>query len=246
MLVKQTWRVLPLLITSGQAHMAVDRWLLTQVSQGRHPPTLRFYQWQPAAISLGYHQRTYPDWSACQWQGQPLEVVRRPTGGRAVLHQGDLTYAVVAPVESAQRVQAYQLICQFLIAGWRSLGVELQFGSMHQSNHDNPNCFAAATTADLVLPTGHKLIGSAQAWRGQTVLQHGSIRLNPDPELGYQVFGRRQGSFDPFVPPLADPPRPASVVAALLNAAQQCFETELELQPLTPAEWQDILQLIHD
>ena len=67
--------------------MAIDRWLLQQHRAGKMPSTLRFYTWSPAAISLGYHQRDYPSfWEQLTWKGQPLDMVRRPTGGRAVLH----------------------------------------------------------------------------------------------------------------------------------------------------------------
>ncbi len=77
--------------------MAIDAWLLEQHDLGKHPPTLRFYTWEPAAISLGYHQRRWPQyWQGLTGQGQPLDMVRRPSGGRAVLHQGDLTYAVIS------------------------------------------------------------------------------------------------------------------------------------------------------
>ncbi|MEO1299948.1 MAG: lipoate--protein ligase family protein, partial [Cyanobacteria bacterium J06636_16] len=78
--------------------MAVDTWLLDQLIAGQQPPTLRFYRWRPAAISLGYHQKRWPaTWRALSWQDQPVDLVKRPTGGRAVLHQGDLTYAIALP-----------------------------------------------------------------------------------------------------------------------------------------------------
>ncbi|HEY9649888.1 MAG TPA: lipoate--protein ligase family protein, partial [Coleofasciculaceae cyanobacterium] len=76
--------------------MAIDQWLLEQHRIGNHPPVVRFYTWASPTISLGYHQRRWPVfWQQLTWQGIPLDLVRRPTGGRAVLHQGDLTYMVV-------------------------------------------------------------------------------------------------------------------------------------------------------
>lgn len=173
--------------------MAIDQWLLEEHRQGKHPPTLRFYTWLPVAISLGYHQRRYPEfWQTLTWQGKAVDLVRRPSGGRAVLHQGDLTYAVVTSGLSGNRIQDYQTICEFLIRGWRSLGVELGFGNagrgyIHSYVH-NPNCFGTATVADLVLADGTKLIGSAQLRRDQAILQHGSMRLTPDRGLFEQVF----------------------------------------------------------
>ncbi len=186
----KVWRLIPLLEAAGTVQMAIDSWLLEQHQSGKHPPTLRFYTWSPAAISLGYHQHQYPEyWQNLTWQGKKLDLVRRPSGGRAVLHQGDLTYAVVTSALTGNRLEAYQKICEFLIQGWRSLGVELQYGTAGRGYIHNPNCFGTATSADLVLTDGSKLIGSAQLRRGKTILQHGSIRLQPDAKLFAEVFG---------------------------------------------------------
>jgi lipoate---protein ligase len=88
----QQWRLMPMVRGSGALQMAIDRWLLDQCTHHKHPPTLRFYTWSPAAISLGRLQKQWPDhWHNLAWQGQPIDIVRRPTGGRAVLHAGDLT-----------------------------------------------------------------------------------------------------------------------------------------------------------
>lgn len=213
--------------------MAIDRWLLEQHRLGLHPPTLRFYRWRPAAISLGFHQKRCPEaWRNLRWADPPVELVRRPSGGRAVLHQGDLTYAVIASGFAGSRMQAYQDICAFLIQGWRSLGVELAYGEAGRGYIHSPNCFGTATGADLVTPEGIKLIGSAQLRLGRAILQHGSMRLAPDLELFRQVFGTE----------VADFPLPASdrVVEALTQAAQSCFGIQLQTNPLTQAEWQDI------
>lgn len=159
--------------------MAIDQWLFDQCHLGNIPPTLRFYTWTPAAISLGRNQHTWPEhWHHLTWLGKPIDLVRRPTGGRAVLHEGDLTYAIALPHPTRNRRQAYQDLCQFLIQGWRKLGVDLDFGEARRSYTQKANCFATATNADLVLQDGFKLIGSAQAWQDQTVLQHGSMRLD--------------------------------------------------------------------
>jgi lipoate-protein ligase A len=222
--------------------MAIDRWLLEQHQLGLHPATLRFYTWSPPAISIGYHQFNWPQhWQQLMWRGVPLDMVRRPTGGRAVLHQGDLTYAVVTSGIAGSRVQVYQQICQFLLQGWRSLGIELHYGSTGRGYIHNPSCFSTATGADLVLANGYKLIGSAQLRRKEAVLQHGSIRLQPDTELFTQVFGTQ--SFSPTQLPL--PQRgealTQSVSEALISAASDCFRVQLVPQPLCEAEWKAIL-----
>ncbi|WP_263971779.1 lipoyl protein ligase domain-containing protein [Leptolyngbya ohadii] len=98
--------------------------MLEQHHQHGHPATLRFYTWHPAAISLGYHQRQFPpQWCELTWNDRPLDLVRRPSGGRAVLHQGELTYAVITSGLSGTRRSAYQQICEFLIRGWRSIAI---------------------------------------------------------------------------------------------------------------------------
>lgn len=234
------WRLIPPLRTSGPLQMAIDAWLFEQHSQGLHPPTLRFYTWHPIAISLGYHQRQFPaHWQTLYWADQAIELVRRPTGGRAVLHQGDLTYAVITSGLPSKRQDAYQQLCEFLIQGWRSLGVELFYGEAGRGYIHNPNCFGTATAADLVLADGSKFIGSAQLRRGHAVLQHGSMRLNQSASLFQAIFGT-----DPQLPQL-----PLSLdssdlqeraIAHLVEAATTCFQAEFRIAPFTPDEWHRI------
>ncbi|NCJ08180.1 lipoate--protein ligase family protein [Synechococcales cyanobacterium C] len=226
------WRLIPPFEAPGWQHMAVDAWLLRQCAQGRHPPVLRFYTWSPAALSLGYHQQHWPPhWHQLQWQGCPLPLVRRPTGGRGVLHQGDLTYAVVCPSPTGHRRQTYEFICEFLIRGWQTLGFSLDYGQGGRGYAQQPHCFGTATTADLVLSNGTKWIGSAQAWSRQTVLQHGSIRLNPDPHLWQQVF------CEPLPPPLdSEIPHRSEVSSTLTAAAEDWFQVQFQIQPLSVAE----------
>ncbi|OKH19475.1 biotin--protein ligase [Hydrococcus rivularis NIES-593] len=236
------WRLIPLLEATGEMQMAIDRWLLQQHRQGKHPPTLRFYTWSPAAISVGYHQHHYPEhWRQLTWQGKPIDLVRRPTGGRAVLHQGDLTYMVVASGIPGRRTEVYQKICEFLVRGWRSLGIELRYGSAGRGYIHNPNCFGTATNADLVAPDGRKLIGSAQLRQGNAILQHGSILLSPDRLLFRQVFG--DSAPEPVNLPIQLAETRMSqqvVVQALTEAASQCFGIELVTRPLSEIELQEI------
>lgn len=222
--------------------MAIDRWLLQQHRQGTHPSTLRFYTWSPVAISLGYHQRRYPTfWQDLTWQGKPIDLVRRPTGGRAVLHQGDLTYMVVTSDISGKQIEVYEKICQFLIEGWRSLGVELHYGYAKTGYIDQPNCFSTATGADLVTSDGQKLIGSAQLRQGEAILQHGSIQLSPERELWNQVF--HKSAPETLKLPIAYPKEQLikMLLQDLTDAARRCFGVEFLTQPLSEDEWQEIL-----
>jgi lipoate-protein ligase A len=235
--VKQVWRLIPWLEFPGNVQMAIDNWLLEQHLLGKQPPTLRFYNWSPAAISLGYHQYKYPEhWQHLIWEGEKLDIVRRPSGGRAVLHQGDLTYAVVTSGLGESRLQAYSQICEFLIQGWRSLGVELDYGKSGRGYIHNPNCFGTATNADLILANGKKLIGSAQLRRGEAILQHGSMQLNPDADLFQQVFGLELERTTSLSFNLTR----EEIMTALITAAGEHFQVEIEAKPLTEDEWQVI------
>ncbi|MFM7408085.1 MAG: biotin/lipoate A/B protein ligase family protein [Cuspidothrix sp.] len=234
----RVWRLIPTLMASGDVQMAIDSWLLTQHELGKHPSTLRFYTWSPPAISLGYHQRQYPEfWQNLTCNGEKLDLVRRPTGGRAVLHQGDLTYTVVTSGLRGNHLDVYAKICEFLIQGWRSLGVDLSYGQAGRGYIHNPNCFGTATGADLVLGGGYKLIGSAQLRRGDAVLQHGSMRLNPDADLFTKVFN--QEFFDTGkLPPNINQ---ETIINALLESACNCFGIEIQIEPLSPEEWKEIM-----
>jgi lipoate---protein ligase len=167
-----------------------------------------------------------------------------------VLHAGDLTYCIVLSHRSGHRRQAYEYICEFLIRGWRSLGVALHYGHAGRGYHQQVNCFESATSADLVTPDGIKLIGSAQAWRGHTVLQHGSMQLAFDRGLHDLVFGDRSvsdsdsASTEEPLKPFANVPLDDAIVAALTSAAVEHFGIEFRHEPITAAEWQAIERFV--
>jgi lipoate---protein ligase len=228
----QPWRLIPPITASGAQQMAIDRWLLDRHCQGGHPPTLRFYDWEPVAISLGYHQKQYPaQWETLQWDDCSIELVKRPTGGRAVLHQGDLTYAIITSGLSAKRRESYEQICRFLIQGWQTLGVELHYGDAGRGYIQNPNCFGTATAADLVMADGAKFIGSAQLHQDGAILQHGSMRLAQDTDLFEQVFGERSP-----MPQLPQHLTQPAIIQALTDAAADCFDAPFTIAPLTQEE----------
>ncbi|MEL6815288.1 MAG: lipoate--protein ligase family protein, partial [Cyanobacteria bacterium J06598_3] len=231
-----TWRLIPSFEGTGLEQMAIDSWLLDQHVKGLQPPSLRFYTWRSPTLSLGYHQRQFPEaWKTLQWQGQPVDLVRRPTGGRAVLHQGDLTYALITSGLKGSRREVYQQLCQFLIEGWQTLGISLAFGAARRGYIHNPNCFGTATAADLVMDDGYKLIGSAQVYRNGCVLQHGSIRLRPDTALFQLIFGE-QVSLPNLPKALRAVENQHKITAALTKAAEVQFLSTFQSQPLTPAE----------
>ncbi len=158
--------------------MAMDLWLAENCAQ----PLLRLYRWQPWAVSLGYHQSVEEiDEPRCRADG--IEVVRRPTGGRAVLHAEELTYCVTVPADHpwyGEPVQTvYRRINEALCAGLRRLAPDLSTTSAATGAYArNPACFATSVRYEIALQ-GRKLVGSAQRRLPGGLLQHGSILLGP-------------------------------------------------------------------
>ena len=184
--------LLPDLVLQGAWQMAIDHWLLEAVNAGRSAVVLRFYRWPWPVLSLGRHQRRYPaHWNTLAQHGQ-LELVRRPSGGMAVLHWGGLTYALVLPrriLPNGSCVEHYRFCCRWLQQGCATCGMPLRFGRSPASLGGN-HCFSRATAADLVDDDGgHKRIGNAQLRCTHAVLQHGEILLHPEPRLWRQLFG---------------------------------------------------------
>ncbi len=200
-------QLLPSLELAGAWQMAIDAWMLEQ-----RRPLLRLYRWRRPTLSLGHHQRRLePCWLALARSGA-IELVRRPSGGRAVLHGGDLTYALVWPEAGGNREQVYRQACGWLQQAFAAFGQPLQFGRQAASSQRS-SCFALSTAADLVHGDGRKRVGSAQLWRQGCLLQHGSIQLEPAAALWQQLFGVAPPSLAPL--PLAG----RQLEAALIESA---------------------------
>ncbi|MFM1841802.1 MAG: hypothetical protein RLZZ490_535, partial [Cyanobacteriota bacterium] len=199
--------------------------------------TLRFYDWSATTISLGCFQKSWPDdWRRLTWQAKPLELVKRPTGGRAVLHQDSLTYSLVMPKGKRKRQDLYPCICQFLIQAWQRLGVELTFGGAGRGYIHNPSCFNTATAADLVATTGDKLIGSAQRQTPTGLLQHGSMVWDGDRRLFEQVF-QQPAPWQNTLGELTGHLPLSQIWQTLETSAADHFQCDLIPEPLTDQEW---------
>ncbi|HEX2052967.1 MAG TPA: lipoate--protein ligase family protein [Actinomycetota bacterium] len=161
--------------------MRIDTVLLERASAGaRSRPLLRLYSWDRPSLSVGAHQRLSEELAArCASSGVPM--VRRPSGGTAVLHAGDLTYAVVAPTLGMGVLEAYRSVAAGLLEGLRLLGIEACVGSRRGRSapalDERSLCFATTAGADLSV-AGAKICGSAQVRRRDWFLQHGSIPLS--------------------------------------------------------------------
>jgi lipoate-protein ligase A len=181
-----TWRLLQHAFHDGATNMAIDEAILLAAAEGRSPPTLRFYGWKPPCVSVGYAQplRGEIDLQACHQHGYTW--VRRPTGGRAVLHIDELTYSVAAPMEeprvAGDIITSYRRLSQGLLAGLELLGCDVaQAEKEHEMRPADPSaaCFDVPSHYE-VTALGRKLIGSAQVRRRRVVLQHGALPLTGD------------------------------------------------------------------
>ena len=189
-------------IDSGPApavqNMAVDEGLLRDAVTPGALPVLRFYTWSPAAVSLGRFQdkERAVNAEACRQRG--FDIVRRITGGRAVLHCDELTYSIIARSDSAlfpnDILGTYRVIAAGLLAGLRELGIAAEMVSrsgrhagMVKSGLQEPACFSSPSWYELLVK-GRKIIGSAQRRVGGAFLQHGSILIGYDPAFEAEVI----------------------------------------------------------
>jgi lipoate-protein ligase A len=180
-----TWRLILGGEADGATNMAVDEAILDAVVEGKSRPTLRFYGWSPPCLSLGRSQPSSDvNWAACRTDG--VDVVRRPTGGKAILHTDELTYSVALPLSDPRVeggvVQAYRRLSEGLLAGLQSLNapvIQAAGGSSAVGGDPSAVCFETPSSYEIIAG-GRKLVGSAQ-WRARGgVLQHGTLPLHGD------------------------------------------------------------------
>ncbi|MBG0770711.1 MAG: lipoate--protein ligase family protein [Anaerolineaceae bacterium] len=182
---KTTWRLIENSPANGAWNMAVDEAILESVYTGESIPTLRLYAWEPACLSLG-HVQPFAEVNTDALQKNGWEVVRRPTGGRAILHVDELTYSVIAP-QSEPRVsggvlESYLRLSQALLRALKLLGLNPEANEkkvVTDPKQPNPVCFEVPSNYEITVG-GRKLIGSAQARRKEGILQHGTLPLHGD------------------------------------------------------------------
>lgn len=183
------WRFLNTEFGNAFFNMAVDEALVTSVKQGDVPPTVRVFGWKPPAISFGYAQRVSREVSPERCLEMGVDVVRRPTGGRAVLHWNELTYSVVCREEDVllggSIPESYRKISECLVTGLRQLGADVRFepGRLPQPSPRGDDvtspCFSSTAQYEITYD-GRKLVGSAQRRMNGMLLQHGSLLLGSE------------------------------------------------------------------
>ena len=180
-----SWRLIITPPASGAFNMALDEALLITTSKKCALPTLRLYSWNPPTLSLGYAQSINEvDMNTLLRLG--WDLVRRPTGGRAILHTDELTYSITAPVDDpivqGSLLESYQRISAALLLALSYLDIPADANKVYdvaQGNDKEPVCFEVPSNFEITV-SGKKLIGSAQARKNGGVLQHGSLPLYGD------------------------------------------------------------------
>jgi lipoyl(octanoyl) transferase len=254
----EQWRFIVTEAMPPAMNMAVDEAILQLHSEGKVPPTVRFYTWNPATLSIGYFQKAAKEINLEALRERGLGFVRRPTGGRAVLHDQELTYSVVVseshPKMPSSVTEAYKVISMGLLHGFQRLGLRAEMVSLateeEKEKYSSPGssaCFDSPSWYELVVE-GKKVAGSAQTRQKGVILQHGSILLEMDVELLFSLLNfpservkqRMMESFRQKAVTINEvSPRPIGLqeaVEAFRNGFASGLEVELVPGELTPEE----------
>ncbi|MCP4900872.1 MAG: lipoate--protein ligase family protein [bacterium] len=242
------WRLLRDGDLTGRRNMARDVALLEMVAHETSAPVLRLYGWSPPCLSLGKHQDiAAADFKFCH--AHNIDVVRRPTGGRAVLHHLELTYSLIAPLgygaipKSVRK--AYVALCEGLLQACGNLGIEARM-TADDANLSLPGpktnvpCFKAPAGGEIMV-SGRKLIGSAMRARAGTILQHGSILLDWNGTLQAGSMGlESDATLRPFVTTFKEQlgfiPARSDIENTFVSAFADRLETSFEGSAMTAHE----------
>lgn len=187
-------KFIPYEIKTGKQNMDIDSDLLDYAIDNKlSEPIFRLYGWSPACVSLGRNQDDkFLDCELLHDCG--IDVVRRLTGGRALLHDNEITYSYICPVSYLEHgehvVSSYKEICKIFIDKFRQIGIDIDFGTQKQVKTGFDYCMLISTGADLCY-RGKKLIGSAQCRKHDYILQHGSILYDYDKKLLEKFSGKK-------------------------------------------------------
>jgi len=257
------WRLLITPPARGAWNMAVDESILEHIGRGESLPTLRLYAWQPPCLSLG-HAQPFADVDVHRLNERDWDVVRRPTGGRAILHTDELTYSITAPNDeprvAGSILESYNRLAGALLQAVKSLGLPVEMKQDSGVSHGTPNpvCFEVPSAYEITAGGGKKLIGSAQARRKEGVLQHGSLPLTGDLARITEalIFADESARKDAAQRLLARATTVESILGreVLWNDAAQAFvwafeatlDLELDAQPLSESECRRADELVRE
>ncbi len=213
-------RFVPYQLLKGIENMALDEKLLDYAIKSNSEPILRFYGWSEPTLTFGKNQ-SMPD-------SQNFPAIRRITGGRALLHDKELTYCFICSKDFLENgdsvINSYKQISNSLILGFQELGVELEFPEYKKVSTQSGYCMNLATGTDLSY-RGKKLIGSAQARKRGYILQHGSILFDYDKDLLEKIFDEKVDNIISLKEINSD----LCNVELLCNALKRGFEKNFEI-----------------
>lgn len=232
---------------SGPRNMAIDEFLFNSLKD-KGETVLRFYTWKRPTASLGYGQKIerVVDLEACRRLG--IDVVRRPTGGKLVLHYHEVTYSICSSdtdIFPPTVEGSYQLISQALLTGLKLLGLEAEMATTTEASYARSHmpCFAHPARHEVVI-YGRKAIGSAQRRLGHRFLQHGSIPLSPHGEWLRQISRLHDLDLTSRMISLGEalgrPIEPKEVIPFFIEGFRQFFKIDLVEEPLNSAELEQI------
>ncbi len=167
------WRVIPYVENDAFLNMAIDESVSERVGSGQSPPTIRFYGWKPAAISIGYFQSLEREVDLEKCRAAGVDIVRRRTGGGAVFHEREITYSIIGKEELFPRdiLSSYREICGCIIDALGLLGINAEFKPIND-----------------ILVEGRKISGNAQTRRGGVLLQHGTLLYEVDVDRMFSLL----------------------------------------------------------
>lgn len=239
-------------------NMAIDEAMLIAHSEGKVPPTLRFYGWQPATLSIGYFQRADKAIDRTKVEELELGFVRRMTGGRAVFHDQELTYSVVIsesnPAISPSVHVTHNKLNMALKKGLEQLMLKIDDNSAEvYDTNSSVACFDAPGESEFLIQS-RKVIGSAQTRQRGVLLQHGSILLDMDFDTVFQIFRfpteKVKNNFQNRVGTLAGLQEKSITLEKVIQAFYIGFQDGLHInfieEPLTSYEWQLAEQLVKE
>ncbi len=253
------WRLLVTEPLDGATNMAVDDALLRARIQGGSVPTVRLYGWRPATVSLGYAQPLDATVDRARCDALGIGLVRRPTGGSAILHElpdREVTYSVVARAGdfpgADDVLETYRVIGRGLAAGLARLGVDAELAPLVRGRRDPADlpafCFRRTGAYEIAVG-GRKLVGSAQRRQRGAFLQHGSVVLDADPARIRAVFPHEPEptrGMTSLAAELGRRPDVGAVEVALAAGLAEAFGVPLQPASLAPAEWALVEALVAD
>lgn len=255
---QETWHILNSNYNDAAMNMAIDEGLLHFHAEGSIRPTIRFYGWEKPSLTIGHFQKIDKAINLAGVQQHQCDFVRRLTGGSAVLHDDEITYSIVVkedhPKIPRSINEAYYVLAQGLLEGYKLLGIEAAFAEQAQTNDRTAVCFEQPAIYEMLVD-GKKISGNAQTRKKGVLLQHGSVPMSFDLDMLFDLFAfpservkeRQKTAFKQKATSINDITNKTHTYDMLYDAFLQGFEKSLNIKTtplqLTEAQWEYIHHL---